>query len=116
MAVAFAAEEEPIAIVKQSQDVHPEGYEFSYETANGIKAEESGALKNAGGEEESIAVQGTFEYTAPDGTPVRMTYIADENGYQPSGDLLPVAPEIPDHVVRALEYIRTHPPKDEPQN
>ena len=34
-------------------------------------------------------------YTAPDGTPVRVTFVADENGFQPQSDLLPVAPAFP---------------------
>jgi len=34
-------------------------------------------------------------YTAPDGTPVHVTFVADENGFQPQSDLLPVAPEFP---------------------
>ena len=34
-------------------------------------------------------------YTAPDGTPVKITFVADEYGYQPESDLLPVAPAFP---------------------
>lgn len=34
-------------------------------------------------------------YTAPDGTPVEVKFVADENGYQPESALLPVAPAFP---------------------
>ena len=34
-------------------------------------------------------------YTAPDGTPVELQFVADENGYQPQSNLLPVAPAFP---------------------
>lgn len=34
-------------------------------------------------------------YTAPDGTPVHVKFVANENGYQPESDLLPIAPEFP---------------------
>ena len=34
-------------------------------------------------------------YTAPDGTPVHLKFVADENGFQPESVLLPVAPEFP---------------------
>lgn len=58
---------------------------FRYETGNDINAEESGFLKNAGKGEgvEAQVAQGQFSYTAPDGTRIALTYIADENGFQP---------------------------------
>lgn len=41
---------------------------FSYETGNGIAAEEQGYIKNQGiPEQEAQAAQGQFQYTAPDG-------------------------------------------------
>ncbi|XP_022814060.1 cuticle protein CP14.6-like [Spodoptera litura] len=104
-------------ILKQVADVLPDQYNYSYETSNGIAAQESGALKNVGSDAEAIAVQGANSYTAPNGERIAVTYVADENGYQPQGAHLPVPPapqEIPEYIVRALEYIRTHPPKEEP--
>lgn len=35
-------------IVQQEADVGPEGYKYAYQTSNGIGAQESGVLKNAG--------------------------------------------------------------------
>lgn len=41
---------------------------ISYETGNGISAEEAGFVKNLGiPEQESQAAQGQYKYTAPDG-------------------------------------------------
>lgn len=48
---------EPIPIIKQEQEVNYDGsYKWSYETGNGIQAEESGFLKNAGDPENEAQV------------------------------------------------------------
>lgn len=47
-------------------------------------------LKNAG----SISVQGTVSWIGPDGEHYTLNYLADENGFQPEGEHLPVAPEV----------------------
>ena len=62
---------------------------FSYETSNGIAADETGEVRNVGAEDEYIAVQGSFKYLGPDGVTYTVTYVADENGFQPQGDHLP---------------------------
>lgn len=61
----------------------------SFETSNGISQQESGQLNNAGTENESIAVRGQFSFTGADGVVYTVTYIADENGFQPQGAHLP---------------------------
>lgn len=58
-------------------------YKWSYETENGIKAEEQGELKNKGSDNEIQSVRGSYSYTAPDGQVITVNYIADENGFQP---------------------------------
>lgn len=45
---------EPIPILRQEQEVNFDGtYKYAYETGNGIAAEETGFLKNAGTEQEA---------------------------------------------------------------
>lgn len=84
------------------------------ETGNGIVAEEHGEYKPGAKEDEGAEhVQGSFQYTAEDGTPVRIQYVADENGYQPQGDILPTPPAVPAAIARALEYIAAHPQPEE---
>ncbi|XP_062142614.1 pupal cuticle protein [Drosophila sulfurigaster albostrigata] len=81
--------------------VEPDGnYRYAYETSNGIAATQSGL----GG----IAVQGGSSWTSPEGTPVSVSYVADELGYYAVGDHIP---KIPDYILRSLEYIRNHPYK-----
>lgn len=58
-------------------------------------------------------MQGNYQYGAHDGD-VKIEYVADENGYQPSGSVLPTPPPIPTAIVRLLEYIAAHPQTAEP--
>ncbi|KAJ8942547.1 hypothetical protein NQ318_021949 [Aromia moschata] len=124
-AVASAAQlsgKEPIPIISQDAEVNFDGsYRSSYETGNGISANEQGVLKNAGNKDaEAEEVQGGFQYTAPDGTPIQLSYLANENGFQPQGAHLPVAPvddktppPIPAAILRSLEYNAAHPEQNE---
>ncbi|KAL4718894.1 hypothetical protein ACJJTC_012102 [Scirpophaga incertulas] len=60
-------------------------YKWLYETGNEINAEETGYVKNFGkGEGEEVQVaEGKFSYKSPEGNLIALTYIADENGFQP---------------------------------
>lgn len=58
----------------------------SYETANEIKAEETGTLKKAASPDsnDAIIAQGSFSYTSPEGQLITLTYVADDvGGFQP---------------------------------
>lgn len=104
--------DEPIAIVAQSQDgPNPDGsYKWSYEAGNGIKANEEGALVNAGTDTEAMSVQGGYSYTGDDGVAIELTYKADgEGGFQPVGAHLPTSPPIPEAIQKALDWIAAHP-------
>jgi len=80
-------------------------YNYGYETENGITVEESGFLKNRGAENEGLAVKGSYQYYDNSGQLYRVTYIADENGYQPEGEHLPTPPPIPPAIQKALDII-----------
>ncbi|XP_026729289.1 endocuticle structural glycoprotein ABD-4-like [Trichoplusia ni] len=118
VAVALSAPQQPgekvIAIIAQDFDQQPDGsYRYSYETENGIKAEETGSIKKASSPEASdvIVAQGGFSYTAPDGTVINLNYIADDdNGFKPEGAHLPTPPPIPPAIQKALDYLATLPP------
>jgi Insect cuticle protein len=106
MAVMAQQPESEAEVLSQTSDINPDGsYSYSYETSNGIKAAESGV----GGER----ADGDFSYISPEGIPIKLTYTADENGFQPQGDHLPTPPPVPEAILRALEWIRTHPQPEE---
>lgn len=69
--------------LKSDSAVNPDSFQYNYETSNGIRAQESGQLKQIG-EESGIVQQGDFSYKTPDGQEIKVTYIADENGFQAS--------------------------------
>ena len=76
----------------------------SYETGNGIKAEEQGSQRSVGEPAEPGTVaQGSYSYTDPDGNLIQLTYTADENGFVPQGAHLPTSPPIPPEILAALE-------------
>ncbi|BFF99174.1 pupal cuticle protein Edg-78E [Drosophila madeirensis] len=76
-------------------------YRYEFQTSNGI------TTKAAGNEHGAV---GVVQYVSLEGIPITFTYVADANGYQPEGAHIPV---VPLHVLRQLEYIRTHPAVDE---
>lgn len=78
----------------------------SFATADGIAVEESGFNRRYDAETAGINSRGSFSYTAPDNTPIMVEWVADENGYRATGAHLPVAPELPDHVVKMLADLR----------
>lgn len=88
-------------------------YSYNYETGNGIHVQEEGQIvKTENGEEDIVHVQGSFSYPNPDGKSVALSYVADEDGFQPKGDHLPTTPEVPSGILKALEYIAQHPEED----
>nr|CAI5866520.1 unnamed protein product [Callosobruchus analis] len=111
----------PIPIVSQTEEINPDGsfkfrqgslsatrshnYWYFYETANGIKVEESGYLKdNPESSTDRIQViEGVVSYTGNDGQMINLRYIADENGYQPQGDHLPTSPPVPEGAAGSLQ-------------
>ncbi|XP_044751924.1 larval cuticle protein LCP-30-like [Coccinella septempunctata] len=76
-------------IIKFEKDQSADGYRYSYQTQNGINAEEQGKLENAGSNNEAIRATGSFSYTGPDNVIYSVEYRADENGFQPKGTHLP---------------------------
>ncbi|VEN46387.1 unnamed protein product [Callosobruchus maculatus] len=108
---AVASPGQVIRIISQTQDgPNPDGsYSWSYEAENGISAREQGRPKAA----DLLEAAGDYKYTAPDGSNIVLTYVANELGFQPQGAHLPTPPPIPEAILRSLEYNAAHPEEDQ---
>ncbi|XP_061398473.1 larval cuticle protein 2-like [Musca vetustissima] len=105
-AAATATGDDVHAEVKSMKsDVRADGFEYNLETSNYIREEAAG--------DEHGNMHGSYEYLTPEGEHVKVTYTADENGYHPEGEWIPTPPPIPDYILKAIEYIKAHPSKEE---
>lgn len=91
--------------------MNPDGsYQYSYSTGNGIRADETGFLKNRGSQNQAQVAQGSYSYTSPEGQLIEVRYIADELGFRAEGNHLPKPPPIPEAIQKSLQLIaRTQP-------
>ncbi|XP_071516025.1 endocuticle structural glycoprotein SgAbd-8-like isoform X1 [Panulirus ornatus] len=84
---------EVVPILKDEREQEDDGrYSVDVETGNGIILSESGSPVSSTG---TVVKAGSYSYTAPDGSLIELKFVADENGYQPQSDYLPVAPAFP---------------------
>ncbi|KAH8366117.1 hypothetical protein KR093_009205, partial [Drosophila rubida] len=74
----------------ESDNIGVDGYKFVVDTSDGTSKQETGELKELS-DGPAVVVRGQYTYTAPDGQQYTVSYIADENGFQPQGAHLPVA-------------------------
>ncbi|KAH8355169.1 hypothetical protein KR093_007493, partial [Drosophila rubida] len=105
LAAAFPSGSSPedahAEVVSRSEDVRPDGFDAKLETTNGINDQRSG--------DEHGNIKGSFSFISPEGEHVQISYVADENGFQPSGEVLPTPPPIPVEIQKALDWIAAHP-------
>ncbi|XP_065205368.1 larval cuticle protein LCP-22-like [Planococcus citri] len=102
------APDQQAQITGQSYDFNPVDNSFSYafQTSNGISQQAKGYINQNG----KFVQEGSYTLYTPEGIPVSISYIADENGYQAVGDAIPQ----PDPVIaKAIAYQRSLPPQAE---
>jgi len=113
LAVASAAPAEldapVVGIVSSTREMNDDGsYSFSFESEDGTKVEESGSQKQVGEtpEETGTVSKGSYSFTDPEGNVLTVNWVADENGFQATGDHLPTPPPMPEHVVKLLADLK----------
>ncbi|KAJ8717632.1 hypothetical protein PYW07_005562 [Mythimna separata] len=88
------------AVILNYENVRtPNGYSYSFDTSNGIHADESGIVDNG------TKAQGSYSYIGDDGKVYSVIYTADENGFRPRGDHLPTPPPIPEAIQRVIDQV-----------
>ncbi|TDG41735.1 hypothetical protein AWZ03_011841 [Drosophila navojoa] len=91
--------------LSRRDDVRADGFDSSLETSNHIVRSESGDVHGN--------IHGSFSWISPEGEHIEIKYVADENGYQPSGAAIPA---IPEQIARSLAWIAAHPNVPEVHN
>ncbi|XP_073839314.1 larval cuticle protein 65Ab1-like [Musca autumnalis] len=91
-AIALAAPRPDTEVIQNDSDVGPDSYHYAYATSDGTTHTEDGVLKDAGTDHEAISVHGSYTWVdEKTGEKFLVTFVADENGFQPQGAHLPVA-------------------------
>jgi len=89
--------EEPIQIVRSVYNAPSgtdQGWDYSFETENGIKQEARGEMRTVN-DVDVIVMRGSYSYPGPDGLTYVVDWYADETGFHPSAPHLPQPVEIP---------------------
>lgn len=93
-------------IIRLENQVRGDGYNYVFETENGINAEESGKIESDGQGAEGLRSRGFYEYVGDDGQVYRVDYVADTNGFLPQGDHIP---KVPPAIEKLLKYLASQP-------
>ncbi|EFX80862.1 hypothetical protein DAPPUDRAFT_303724 [Daphnia pulex] len=81
--------------------------QWSFAGSDGTTREESQIQKQlSSGYDKETALgntnKGSTYYISPEGQKITLTWISDENGFQPKGDHLPTPPPVPEEIARML--------------
>lgn len=94
-----AQDDRESSILNYESSITPDGYSYTYDTSNGIHADETGVTVNG------VKAKGSYSYIGDDGKLYNVVYTADEYGFQPRGDHLPTSPPIPEAILKVIEQV-----------
>merc|ERR1711887_77119 len=92
----------PVVNVLSDDSVAPVGADFrtAFTLDNGVSVQEEGQAGSLGQANHA----GSYTFTAPNGETFTVNFVADERGFQPTGDHLPVAHPLPPHAIAQIEF------------
>ncbi|XP_066941905.1 cuticle protein AM1199-like [Macrobrachium rosenbergii] len=105
-AVALAApqflEADTSASIEKDErfDLGDGNFRYAFELSDGTVVEASGTP----GEEGGVNIEGSYRYVHPDGDVVEITYVADERGFRPVGDVIPTPHPLPAHAIEQIRF------------
>ncbi|CAH2075258.1 unnamed protein product, partial [Iphiclides podalirius] len=79
---ADASDKPQVEILTEKNLVSETGYDFEFKTSDGVSRKEEGQLITVG-DQQGIAVKGSYSYDAPDGEHYIVTFTADDKGFKP---------------------------------
>lgn len=103
-AVGPSAEDAHAEVTLLKSEVRADGFDSALDISNHIHQVASGDVHGN--------IHGDFSWISPEGEHIEIKYVADENGYQPVGAVIPTPPPIPAEIVKAVEYLKSHHKED----
>ncbi|XP_011184378.2 larval cuticle protein 2-like [Zeugodacus cucurbitae] len=103
-AISSSSDDAHAQVSVQTNKVRVDGFDSELETSNSIHVVEHGDAEGN--------INGEYGWDSPEGDHVLITFVADASGYHPKSELLPTPPPTPEAIVKALEYIASHPSKE----
>ncbi len=85
-------------------------FNFSFENDDGSKVSQEGQHTIVDDEHAIESIRGSYSYNDVNGTPISVSYTADENGFRPVGAHLPTPPPVPLEILRSLRFLATAKP------
>ena len=94
VAVAAAAPQGEVAelLRYEAQQNEDGSFQYVFETSDPIQVDTAGQIQQIG-DKVGVVMQGSYSFQTPEGQQVTIRWVADENGFQPQGDAIPVAPQ-----------------------
>ncbi|XP_066941205.1 cuticle protein AMP1A-like [Macrobrachium rosenbergii] len=75
-------------------------FRYAYELSDGTAVQAEGTP----GQDGAVIMRGSYRYVLPDGNVAEITYVADENGFHPRGNVIPTPPPLPPHAIQQIRY------------